>query len=238
MKNMFYSGLMFETKEVVDKRLYIDGLSETSLRDTFGVSGRYAGRNIFTFNTQDEKFYKLVDDTDPLNPTSWKKLTDSLVVFPDFMVGETYVKGSCVMFMDSFNRIGFYISLVPTKAGQSPETHPQLWFDLSASTNTTGDAFRESVLHRLNPTDANTHTINVFFDKNNLPDGTSPIVVCYVDLKDSQEGQIGWVRCFPSMVTWGTGSLIKIKIEFSGDLSDINFSSSTPQQTNVKLVIM
>lgn len=236
--NLFFSGLMFETKEVVDQRLYIDGLTEASLRETFGVGGRFAGRNIFTFNTQDDKFYKLVDETDPLNPTSWKKLTDSLVVFPDYTGGETYVKGSCVMFTDSFNRVGFYISLNQTEAGESPETDPQLWFDLSTSSSSSGEVYRETVLHRIDPSDEDTHVINVFFDKNNLPDGTSPNVVCYIDLNDPQEGQIGWVRCFPSMVTWTTGSMMRLQISFSGDMSDVNFIGADPQQMNVKLVIL
>lgn len=236
--NIFYSGLRFETKEVVDKRLYINGLTVQSLTDTFGINGRFAGRNVFTFNTQDDKFYKLVESSDPLNPSSWKKLADSFVVFPDYIDGESYVKGSCVMFSDSFNRVGFYISLFPTTAGESPETEPLLWFEISAPSEGSGSGYRQTVMHRIVPNEEPTHTINVIFDKNSLPDGTSPIVECYVDMNNPQEGFIGWVRCIPSIVTWTTGSLLKVQISFIGDLSSLNYNGSDAGQTNVKLVII
>lgn len=236
--NLFFSGLRFETKEVVDERLYIDGLTVESLSEKFGTNGRYARRNIFTFNTVDDKFYKLENGSEPLNPSSWKKLTDSFVVFPDYNDEDDYVRGSCVMFTDSFNRVGFYISLTQTQAGESPETHPSLWFQVSAPSGNNASGYRQTVMHRLNPADELTHTINIVFDRNSLPEGTSPVIECYVDLNDPQEGYVGWNRCVPSMVTWTTGSMIKIRVEFSGDMSIINYNEASTQQMNVKLVIV
>lgn len=237
-KNLFYSGLHIESKDVVDKRLYINGLTTDSLKDTFGQGGRFAGKNVFTFNTKDDKFYKLVTHTDPLNPSSWKKLVDSFVIFPEFVDGESYVKGSSVMFDDSFNRVGFYIAVTQTQEGQSPETHPNLWFKISApSEDGNLGGYRNTILHSLNPNSAPTQEITITFDKNSLPENTSPSVECYVDLDDPQEGYTGWVRCVPSVVTWTTGSMIKTKIAFSGDMDSIRFNSGE-ENNNVKIVIV
>lgn len=241
MKHIFYAGLDIRSKEPVDKRLYISDLTIASLQASFGDDGRYGELNAVTFNRTDKKFYALneyASKADVINPAKWVVVGEGSIEFPTYLPGNAYNLGGCVTFEDSVNYEAFYIALGPVAIGESPETNPEKWLNISASSIATSPY--ELVEYRLDTRDPEGLATRDFVTNvSSLVSaaGTKiPKIMILADFDEAVSGNTVWTAIQPYYEFYTEGGVVKCRIIFTGDLSEIYYDNADSGQMNINII--
>jgi hypothetical protein len=240
MKHTLYSSFKIETASPIDPRLYVNDITQSDLQTIFGVDGKYGFNKAVLFNKAANKFYYLTtynSKADVINPSNWIPVGSNVVAFPVFNGSESYGLGSCITFTDSNNYASFYIGLGTIAAGESPETNPELWFDIKAVSNT-GGVVSEHYFHRMDPNDINTQDFVINVSSQVSDNGTKyPSILVLADFGRTNSGNVIWEQIFPYVDIYTESGIVKVNIALSGDLSSFNFDANDIDQKNIKVIL-
>jgi hypothetical protein len=223
-------------------QFYIDSLTVAELKRCFGENGEWGYAKAYVFNRSTNQFMSLntfTQQSDAIVTGNWSTVSQYITEFPVWQAGESYGLGSCVTFTDSFNSTNFWIGVAPSTPGQSPETHPGNWYNLSAAT--TMSVIHQEFLYRLDtrvPEGVATRdfTLNVNSQVSNNGSRTPQIEV-YADFNETVSGQQSWQKVYTKIVTYTESGTVKVKVTFSGDLSEIYYDNLTASQKNIKIIL-
>lgn len=239
---ILYDSIQCLFSKPADKRTEIDELTETALIAAFGDHGQFAWAKAHVFNKATSQFMSLQTFTEPLdaiNPANWSTVAQYIVEFPVWQAGESYDLGSCVVFTDSFATTNFWIGVAPSTPGQSPETHPANWYNLSAASTLTVQ--NQKILYRLdtrNPEGLASRQFTINADANVSNNGSRiPNIQVFADLQETVGLQSVLTEIEPNIVQWTESGIVKFQLTFSGDLSSIYFDLGTPSQTNITITL-
>lgn len=240
MQHIIHSSIEVNAAEEIDRRLYIDDLTQTALQSVFSADGRFGFPKAVVFNRTAKKFYHLKtynSKADVINPTNWDPVGSNVVAFPQFVVTEAYNIGSCIFFTNTLNYTSFYIGLSSITAGQSPETNPELWFDLKGVSSTGGGNSHQETLHRLDPGDVLTHEFIISILADISDNGTKiPTITLLGDFGETISANTVWEELSPSFQFYTESGIIKCNITFTGDVSSLNFNGADANQKNIKII--
>lgn len=137
-ENVFYTSLDIRSAEPIDKRMYIDALTNQNLILIFGVNGEYGITKAVVFNRDDTKFYYytgIAPSSDILNPSNWSEFQiSSSGKFIQWSNDTSYEVGSTVYDpLTVPTGIKFYIAKQTTTIGLNPFATSDEWFQVGAS---------------------------------------------------------------------------------------------------------
>lgn len=236
------SSIVAKVDKPTDPKLYIADLTVNSLKAKFGENGEYGYAKAFVFNEATMQFMSLQTfavQSDVIVPANWTTVAQYITEFPQWQAGESYGLGSCAVFTDSFNQTNFWIGLAPSTPGQSPETHPANWYNLSAASQVTVQ--HQKVLYRLDTRDPEGLTTRQFVvnaDAVVTNNGVrTPNIQVFADIQETVSGQAVMTLVDCNVVSWIQSGVVKFQLTFTGDLSEIYYDNGTPSQTNIMITI-
>ncbi|BBI90421.1 hypothetical protein HYO65_gp029 [Tenacibaculum phage PTm1] len=231
--NVFYEQLEIKADKPIDKRMYIDSLTVANLKLLFEDDGKYSFLNNIIFNKADKKFYYLATRATPadaVDPAKWTALQSSANGFVLYASANTYNIGDCVYQIDGGSNKRFFIAKEAIAVNEAPLTTSAKWLEVSGSGNNW-----QRYEHRLNPAvpagnTTRTFDVSVISD---LSNGHSPIVKFYCDKNVKISGQVAWQEIIPFYQIFTDGGVTKIRVTFSGDLTDIYYDGGNATQKNI-----
>lgn len=232
-ENIFYESLDIRSPEPIDKRLYIDELTNVNLSALFS-NGRYGFENNVLFNKTDKKFYYLstkVTDSDVINPSNWVAIESSSSSFSLYVSGNTYSAGSCVYEIDGGSNKRFFIGKENIASGENPLNTSSKWFEVKSSS-----AVTQKYYYRLDPDTPSTYTFQFNLDSTLKASGNLPVINAYVDLGERESTNIIWEKINPEIKVYESTNTV-ITITFLGDVSDFHYNDVDTTQTNILIEI-
>jgi hypothetical protein len=210
--NIVYSSIDVKSTDPVDKRMYIDSITNSNLLELFGNNGVYGIHNAVLFNraTKHYHYYTgVAGSLDILNPANWSEVIstgDSKFVSWNnsavYTIGQQVYDPSTLL-----SGVQFYIAKVAeTTAGLSPYLSSDEWFCVNANGST-----RQTATVTVDNTLTST-SFSVNYSSIYLP--SLPTVSIYGYFS----GGLRPINCGYSI---NAGSSV-INFSLTGDLSDLN----------------
>ena len=228
-ENTFYTSLDIRSVLPVDKRMYIDELTNANLVALFGSSGQYAISKAVLFDRSDNKFKYFTSSTVPnnniLNPANWAELTiSSTGSFIEWAADQSYSRGATIYDPATIpSGIKFYIAKTTTTIGSNPYLTPSEWFEVGS-----GAALRQTSTLTIDTTSTEP-TATISYTDISLPNLPSISVYGLFDVSGSNR----WLTIYPEVVLNSTDN--EIYLTFYGDLENsglLNIAS------NVKVILV
>lgn len=232
MNNVFYTSLEVLSPTPIDKRMYIDELTNENLVELFGVDGRYGILNAVVFNRTDKKFYyftgTVIPSPDILNPGNWNELTIAATAsFSSWATDTQYSRGECVYDPSTISTgIKFFIAKDITTISADPYLTSSEWFEIGS-----GGAAQQTVEYILDPTDDTTWTLAIEYVSIDIPH--IPAVQVFGNFGNGSP-TTQWELIQPNASIIPNTKIINLV--FTGDIEGAGFEY-TVGVANIKIVI-
>lgn len=231
-ENIFYTSIEIRAPKPIDKRMYIDEITNANLVALFGVNGEYGISNAILFNRSDKKLYYYTLDTIPstsiLNTINWAELTIAGVAsFASWANDTSYTRGECVYDASTIpTGIKFYIAKDTTTIGAAPYLTSTEWLEIGS-----GGAGQQTVNYELDPSDDTTWSFTVGYVDINSPN--IPLVQVYANFGNGETTAL-WELIEPELASTPVDH--EIDVILTGDLAEAGLSYVSGTD-NVKVVI-